>query len=68
MQENDKNLPESEKEERVYKGLHSFWRRGTACIFDVRITDLDTASNRETTPDKILEKKEKENKNKYQEN
>ena len=56
-----------EKEEREDKGVHRFWRWGTACIFDIQITDYDTDRNRGAPLEKILEKKNKEMKKKYQE-
>ena len=67
MQGDDKNLIDTEKEDRRDKGVHSFWRRGTAFIFDVLITDSDVARNRGAPTEKILEMNEKEKKNKYQE-
>ena len=54
MQGDQKNLTETEKEDRGYKGVHIFLQQGKACIFDVRITDSDAARNREVPPDKIL--------------
>ena len=49
------------------KAVNSFWRRGTAYIFDVRITDSDAASNRGEPTAKILERNETGKKKKYQE-
>ena len=46
-------------------GAHGFWRRGTQTIFDVRITDTDTPSNRNLDPLKILRRQETEKKRKY---
>ncbi|KAI2492329.1 hypothetical protein MHU86_22235 [Fragilaria crotonensis] len=31
--------------------VHGFWTRGTTAIFDVRVTDTDAPSNRNTTPE-----------------
>ena len=42
----DKDTPADEKEERGDKVFHSFWRRGTACIFNVLVTDSEAARNR----------------------
>ena len=47
--------------------MNSFWRRGTACTFDMRITDSYAARNMGAPTDKILDKNEKEKKKKYQE-
>ncbi|KAI2507264.1 hypothetical protein MHU86_7100 [Fragilaria crotonensis] len=45
--------------------VHGFWTRGTTAIFDVRVTDTDAPSNRNTTPEKVLLRHEKEKKDKY---
>jgi hypothetical protein len=45
--------------------VHGFWTRGTTAIFDVRVTDPDAPSNRNTTPEKVLQRHEKEKKAKY---
>ncbi|KAI2510249.1 hypothetical protein MHU86_4127 [Fragilaria crotonensis] len=45
--------------------VHGFWTRGTTAIFDVRVTDTDAPSNRNTTPEKVLLRHEKEKKAKY---
>ncbi|KAI2507267.1 hypothetical protein MHU86_7103 [Fragilaria crotonensis] len=45
--------------------VHGFWTRGTTAIFDVRVTDTDAPSNRNTTPEKVLQRHEKEKKDKY---
>ena len=45
--------------------VHGFWTRGTTAIFDVRITDTDAPSNRNTAPKKVLQRQEKEKKDKY---
>jgi hypothetical protein len=46
--------------------VHGFWTRGQTAIFDVRITDTDQPSNRNTAdPAKVLLRHEKEKKEKY---
>jgi hypothetical protein len=45
--------------------VHGFWTRGQTAIFDVRITDTDQPSNRNTAPTKVLLRHEKEKKDKY---
>jgi hypothetical protein len=45
--------------------VHGFWTRGQTVIFDVRITDTDQPSNRNTDPSKVLLRHEKEKKDKY---
>ena len=45
--------------------VHGFWTRSQTAIFDVRITDTDQPSNRNTDPAKVLLRHEKEKKNKY---
>ena len=45
--------------------VHGFWTRGTTAIFDVRVTDTDAPSNRNTDPVKVLQRNEKEKKDKY---
>jgi hypothetical protein len=45
--------------------VHGFWTRGTTAIFDVRVTDTDAPSNRNSTPEKVLLRHEKEKKEKY---
>ena len=45
--------------------VHGFWRRGTTAIFDIRVTDTDAPSNRNLDFDKVLQKQEKEKKDKY---
>ena len=39
--------------------MHIFWGHGTACIFDVCITDLGVDSNRGEPTDKILDNNDK---------
>jgi hypothetical protein len=45
--------------------VHGFWTRGSTAIFDVRVTDTDAPSNRNTAPEKVLQRHEKEKKDKY---
>ena len=58
-----KDMMAYEKEDMGDKVVHIFWRRGTACIFDVQVTDSDAARHRGDPTAKVLEKggKEKEN-------
>ena len=51
-----------EKEERGKKGVHSFWMRGNACIFDMMVTDYDAARYRRPRIAKVLERGKKEKK------
>ena len=46
-------------------GVHGFWQHGRPCIFDIRITDTDARSYRNTDPMKVLATQEKEKKGKY---
>ena len=57
--EENNNLTETEKEEQGDKCVHSFWRQGPVCIFDVKIRDSDAARNTGAPPEKILEKNKK---------
>jgi hypothetical protein len=45
--------------------VHGFWTRGSTAIFDVRVTDTDAPSNRNTAPAKVLQRHEAEKKAKY---
>ena len=45
--------------------VRGLFQRGTECIIDVRVTDLDSISQRSTDPDKVLRKHEKQKKSKY---
>jgi hypothetical protein len=45
--------------------VHGFWTRGQTAIFDVRITDTDQPSHRNTDPAKVLLRQENEKKTKY---
>jgi hypothetical protein len=42
-----------------------FWKRGRECVFDVRITDTQTRTCRNQDPIRVLEKCEREKKNKH---
>ena len=57
-----KDLMAYKKEERGKKGVHRFWRRGTACFFDMLVTDSDTARHRGPPIAKVLERGGKEKK------
>ena len=46
-------------------GIHSFWQKGRATLFDVRVTDTYARSHRHRAPDKVLGAMEKEKKAKY---
>jgi hypothetical protein len=45
--------------------IHGFWSRGTDCIIDVRITDLDSKSYQKKSSDKVIAGQEQEKKRKY---
>jgi hypothetical protein len=45
--------------------VQDLWARGTDCIIDDRITDVDTKSQRFKDPHKVLEADEREKKTKY---
>ena len=45
--------------------VHGFWTRGTTAVFDIRVTDTDANSYRNTDPAKVLKRQEKEKKDKY---
>ena len=59
------NRTEPTPELRGDVAVHGFWTRGTTAIFDVRVTDTDAPSNRNTAPEKVLQRHEKEKKTKY---
>ena len=44
---------------------HSFWKRGTTAMFDIRIFNLDAGSYLRMTPEKALAKVEKEKNDLY---
>ena len=46
---------------------HGFWTRGTTAIFDIRVTDTDAASYKNTDPTTVLKRQEREKKDKYAE-
>jgi hypothetical protein len=52
-------------EKRGDVAAHGFWSRGMTTIFDIRVTDTDARSFRNTDPTKVLEKQAKEKKDKY---
>ena len=45
--------------------MHGFWQRGKPCIFDVRLTDTEARSYRNTDSLKVLANQEQEKKDKY---
>jgi hypothetical protein len=45
--------------------VRGLWARGTDCIIDVHITDVDSKSQRSKDPHKVLEAHEREKKKKY---
>ncbi len=45
--------------------IQGLWARGTDCIIDVRVTDLDCKSNRSKDPHKVLAQHEQAKKKKY---
>ena len=45
--------------------MYNFWKRGTAAVFDVRITDTDAESYLKTAPWKLLQEHKREKKKKY---
>ena len=53
------------EEERGDLLIRGFWKAGTDCILDVRVTDTDSKSYCKRTPFKVLESQEKEKKRKY---
>ena len=48
-------------ESRSGVSAHSFWKRGTTAMFNIRIANLDAGSYLRMTPEKDLAKTEKEN-------
>jgi hypothetical protein len=57
--------PRKEGDERGDVLIRGLWARGTDCIIDVRVTNLDAKSNISRDPDKVLEAHEKEKRKKY---
>lgn len=58
----DHNANDGKRGDILIRGL---FNRGTDCIIDVRATDLDSKSYRNTAPDKVLQRHEKQKKGKY---
>jgi hypothetical protein len=58
----NKTDPNEDRGDILIRGL---WERGTDCIIDVRITDLDSKTNWQKEPMKALAQHEKEKKKKY---
>ena len=52
-------------ESRADVSAHSFWKRGTTVMFDIRIVNLDAGSYLCMTPEKALAKAEREKKDLY---
>ena len=52
-------------EDRGDTGVSAFWTRGSTCIFDVRVTNLDSASQRNQSPASVLRAHEKTKMRKY---
>lgn len=52
-------------DERGDVAAHGFWKRGTTAIFDIRVTDTEAPSYRGRDPEKVLQRQEKEKKDKY---
>ena len=46
-------------------GVHGFWKTGTQCVFDIRVTDLNQSSLQRKPADKVLEAQEREKKRQY---
>ena len=63
--QNNNTAANNVTEERGDAGCQGFWNHRRMAVFDVRITDTDSRSNRNKDPDKILAQHEKEKKNKY---
>ena len=62
---NNNNAARNITEERGDASVQGFWERRRTAVFDMRITDTDSRSQRNTDPAKILARHEKEKKNKY---
>ena len=58
----DKDLTADKKEGKDEKGFHNFLRRGTTCILDVLVPELDTVRHRGPPTAKILERGERKEK------
>ena len=56
---------EPEMELRGDVAAHGFWKRGSTAIFDIRVTDVETPSQRGTDPGVLLKRHEEEKKKKY---
>ena len=52
-------------ESRADVSSHSFWKRGTTAMFDIRIVNLDAGTYLRMTPEKDLSKADKEKKDLY---
>jgi hypothetical protein len=58
-----RNLHKNRGEIRGDVSIRGLWNRGTDCIINVRVTDIDAKSNLSKDPAKVLEAHEKEKKN-----
>merc|ERR1711954_276469 len=45
--------------------VRGLWSKGKYCVIDVRITDINNKTQRNTRPESVLKKHENEKKNKY---
>ena len=52
-------------EDRGDTSVSAFWTRGSTCIFDVRVTNLDNASQRKHSPTSVLRAHERAKMRKY---
>ena len=56
------DLPKEDRGDLLVRGL---WSKGKYCVIDVRITDINNKTQRNTKPESVLKKHENEKKNKY---
>lgn len=59
------NCTQVEAELRGDVAAHGFWKKGSTAIFDIRVTDLEAPSQRNSDPKKVLARHETEKKKKY---
>lgn len=62
---NTNTTPATDNKNRGDVKVAGFWRRGTDCILDVRVTDTDSRSYRNQDPEKVLRRMEEEKKSKH---
>ena len=48
------------------KGIRNFWKHGSECLFDIRVTNTECRTHRNKDPLKCLEGQEKDKKRKYE--